>query len=51
MSILIASCASQKPKGMRKSKKKKCDCPSFSTIEKTQQSPNTYLAFNGKKSD
>lgn len=49
LALLMEACASSKPKGMRKSRKKNCDCPSFSTLHPFKQNPNTFIAFNGKE--
>lgn len=48
--LFISSCASNKPNGMRKARKKKCDCPSFGHLE-PHQNQQTLWVINGQSSD
>lgn len=47
IAAIASSCASHKPKGMRKSRKKNCDCPSFGYNVSNNKIENTYTKFNG----
>ncbi|NOR86873.1 MAG: hypothetical protein GQ527_04640 [Bacteroidales bacterium] len=48
LGIMISSCAPQR-KGMRKSRKKDCDCPSFSQISIPNQ--NNLALINNTEGD
>jgi hypothetical protein len=48
--VLLSSCASQKTVGLRKSKKRNCDCPSFTQLNDHQAPLQSYLISNYGKS-
>jgi len=51
LAFLMGACASSNPKGMRKKRKKNCDCPSFSKLDDVKQNSKTLLALNGEHSN
>lgn len=51
LSLFLISCASHKPKGMRKSRKKDCDCPSFGMQGQINTKQTVNLNGNGETAD
>lgn len=51
IALLMGACASSKPKGMRKKRKKNCDCPPFGMLNKATHDKTTLMAINGQGTD